>query len=163
MLVLVMQVMRRFKDPASAQTKNLEQQLRIDMEDIDQVRIKELRQTLLSGENDEGSFNYRLSGFPPHQQIIRYGDQGQTILLENVNSLRFTGYDSKGYFLSDAPTSTELETMTKIQVDVAIHEPQENPSLFVNDGIHGVDLDGDPANGVAPVKSRQFGLILPKN
>jgi len=84
----------------------------------------------------------------------------QPVLVKNVVSVRYTGFDGKGRFLDDFPQDSELKTVARIEVDILVAEKNERPNLMINDSIHGIDLDGDPTNGVAKIRSKTFQVEI---
>lgn len=150
---------KQSQNPSYAASSKLEEALREDLT-IGTSRLTRLTPNALEGEGPVGNFSYSEMGNLPYRQVVRRGKNGSLTLAENVASVRFTAYNAKGHFLPDQLSQEQLETITEIRIEIAIHKATESPDAMINDGIHGVDLDGDPGNGVAKIHSRQFVMKL---
>ena len=152
---------RKGSDPALQPTASFETELRADLESAPTAKVKEKGLSWIVLEDEKGTIRYELSGTPPYATLQRMApDESPSLRIERVAFLRFDASDANDWFLPDQPSPAELARIEKIRVDIGIHEAAETPEYYVNDKINGIDLDGNPTNGTARIKSRRFGLIL---
>ncbi len=157
----VMKSLRKQQAPATAATQGFEGRLRDVMEQNGPIELTASSDTFLEGKGARGTFRITLSGSVPQQNLEMVESNGKGIGLDHVAGARFTIYDGEDHFLSDHPSAEELKKARRVKFEIEIHDTVESPNNFVNDRIHGVDLDGHPENGVANVHERTFGIILP--
>ncbi|MFH1263245.1 MAG: prepilin-type N-terminal cleavage/methylation domain-containing protein [Pseudomonadota bacterium] len=138
----------------------VEKQLRADLE-VPGARLKGLVPTFLSGDGNRGAFSYRIEGTSPDFRIVRTAPEGGKTLLSHVFSIRFTAYDADGHFLPDSPNPGELAKTTRLRIDLSVCDPTETPGALPDGGVTAIDLDGDPTNGAAKIRTRSFGIVLP--
>jgi len=143
-----------------AQTDAAINVLRQDLESSGPVKLASLSSSFIEVKNRLGTISYQVSGAIPQQEWNRSLDRKAEAFLSQVVSVRFTGFDESGRFLPDEPSAAQLGQTKTLLIDLAVHEPKESAGLVINDKIQGVDLDGDPTNGVARIHSRRVEIQL---
>jgi len=133
--------------------------LRRDFEEGGGIQITALNPQFVHATSPQGDFEILLEGSLPSQTLVRQKGLDRTVLANRIAFLRVTAFDKDRHFLKDEPSSEELKTLYYIQFEIGIHEEKEDPKLLINDHYKGVDLDGDPSNGVAPVFSKTIEVI----
>lgn len=94
------------------------------------------------------------------REVVRLTSQGSSSLLDRVVSMEWTAYDEKSFTLPDDVPPDRIKDIRRIRVSIVIHDAEESRDFYINDRIRGIDLDGDPGNGVARAHERTFGITL---
>ncbi len=132
--------------------------LKQDLDPKHRPTLHHLTLQSLHGETEAGPFSYQVEGVHPRRQLIRTSSQGTRALLENVVDVRFLGFTSSGKFLPDEVSGPQLRRLGEIQIEASWHPSEEDSTFYLSDRVRGIDLDGDPSNGTARVKSGSFRL-----
>jgi hypothetical protein len=89
-----------------------------------------------------------LAGNRPSANLILNKGGTRENLVDRVSWLRFTYYKD-GKLVLDDDAKRDPGRISAIKISLAFHDGTEKPDFFTDDGISGVDLDGDKANGTA--------------
>ena len=105
---------------------------------------------------DQITDGFRLVGTKPFARIEKSDKGNWKSIAENVANIRFTYYNSGGDLILDQDAKQKPEDIKRIKISIWIHNGKEDTSYFADDGVNGIDLDGDKTNGVARLKEINF-------
>lgn len=153
-------------DPRSAfKGTDIRGLLRGEIEGYADTGITEAGLNSFSFRNEGGSGTVMLSGDPPFASLEKEftdktGDSHHRVIITNLSSLRFTYYDEQGRLLIDDVAFSSPDKISRVKVVIRVHNGKEERGYFMDDGIRGVDLDGDKSNGSAKLSERSFLIDL---
>lgn len=105
----------------------------------------------------EYSGGFRFSGAGPSGNLEKLTTQGWTTVFDRVSGLNFSYVDIYGNNLELWEAEERPDLIAKIIVTISVHSQEEFIDHFSQSGI---DLDGDPNNGMAKVKVIGFTVDL---
>ena len=84
--------------------------------------------------------------------FIRTSNSGNETVVDRIVSAFFVYYDGEGYEQPAPLDEVALENWRQLEIVLRQHTKEESLDMAANDGVEGIDLDGDPSNGTAPIK-----------
>jgi hypothetical protein len=157
-LILALTLLRTHSSKMPAEFRGVEAQLHNDLDAGAGARLTRILPDALKGTNKAGDFEYLLEGDAPDRRLLRVGSQGRVTLVERVVYLGFSAFDADRHYLGDELGAEKAGLTDELRVEIRTHQPKEDATFFLADGVRGVDLDKDLSNGVAHVSSLAFSL-----
>jgi hypothetical protein len=152
----------QFKGKSVAAGFTFEPSIRDDFEKAAGMTVQTLTPGFVRATIPNGTVEWSLDAGPIGGSLIRQSEGKREAVGARISFFRVTGFDDDRHFLPDIPTLKELKGLRSLRFEIGIHAEAENPKLFINDRKVGMDLDGNLANGVAPVTFRSIWVDLPK-
>ncbi|MFH1016655.1 MAG: hypothetical protein V1798_00560 [Pseudomonadota bacterium] len=156
--VLAVTLLRTHTVKMSHKLQGLETRLKDDLSRPS--ALTRLTTESLTGAGPTETFIYSLAGAVPDQRLIRMQGAATVTLVEHVSYLRISAFDGDGRYLGDEPSAERLKETDRIRLDLRTHNGAEDPNYFMNDGVHGTDLDHDPGNGIAHLTSHTLTIHI---
>ncbi len=97
--------------------------------------------------------------YASNSEFLRIDKNGSQSLLSRVTQVEFS-YRKNGKPLLVPLDHSALLSWQELLLTLWQHDQEESSDHFSNDGITGIDLDGDPGNGTASVTAHRLHFSL---